>query len=293
LAQPVSGKASAALLEEPPEVLPQQPQAKTRAIVKTKPSHRLELGDLVCGVCGEGNPPVRNFCSRCGESLDTAGVVKPVWWRRLFKRRQKSFGLGTRPGQKGTGGHRKWVFYSVFRKFRVIGAVLLLVLGVFYAFYPPFRAVVIDNVAALFKKVTPSLEAVHPIQVTSPTALPQHQPGAAADAYTDTYWSTAWDSKKHPVITFTFDDTYLLRSVILYSGAADAFVANARPSILKITFSDGRTENLLPQDISGQQTLTLKNTTLVRSARVEIAEIFGGQSSDNVAISELEFFALK
>ncbi|MEA5365207.1 discoidin domain-containing protein [Amycolatopsis sp., V23-08] len=295
LAQPVVGRALAAD-QEPPELQPQPVQIKTRAIVRSKPTRRLELGDLVCGACGEGNVPSRHFCSRCGESLERASVVRPVWWRRLLaklKRRPKAYRIGTRPGQKGTGGHRKWLTYSAFRKVRVVFGIALLVLGLGYAFYPPMRNTVLDNISALYRKVTPQLEPVHPVTVTSTTMIPGHPPGAAADTYTDTYWATPWDSRKHPRITFTFGETRLLRSIILYSGAHDAFVANARPSILKVTLSNGVTENLLPQDVAGQQTLPLKNTTLVNSATIEVAEIFDGQSSPDVAMSEIEFFALQ
>ena len=281
--------------DQPPELPPQSPVKKTRAVVRTKPSRRLELGDLVCGVCGEGNPPSRNFCSRCGESLADAGVVRPVWWRRvlLALRRKKKYKAGTRPGEKGTREHRSWLAYLGFRRIRTLLMVIGLIVGITYALYPPFRATVRDNIVALYRKVSPTLDPVHPVQVVTDTALPDHPPQQVADAYTDTYWATQWKSGAHPKITFRFSDTYLMRSIILYSGASDGFVDNGRPSILRLTFSNGNTESVLPQDTNRQQTLNLKNTTMVNSVTVEIADIFDGQSRQTVAISEIEFFALK
>ena len=293
LAQPVVGVAENKIDEQIPEVKPAPAIIKTRAIVKTKPTRRLELGDLVCAVCGEGNPPTRNFCSRCGESLTDAGVVRPVWWRRLLAwRRNKRYKAGTRPGEKGTSEHRNWVALLSFRRLRAVLIVFGLIIGLVYSLYPPFRATVRENMIAMYRKVSPTMDPVRPIQVSAQTAMVGHQPDKLTDTYSDTYWMTQWGGSR-PKITFRFGDTYLLRSVIIYSGASDAFVANGRPSILRLTYSNGKTESILPQDSSRAQTLNLKNTTLVNSVTIEVADVFDGAEAKTVAISEIEFFALK
>ncbi len=293
LAQPVSGVAENRFDDQVPELKPAPAIKKTRAIVKTRPSRRLELGDLVCAVCGEGNLPSRNFCSRCGESLSEAGVVRPVWWRRLLSwRRSKRFSAGTRPGEKGTREHRNWLAYLSFRRLRVLLVIVGLFAGMIYSLYPPFRETVRDNMVAMYRKVSPRLEPVRPMTVTAPTALADHEPAKLSDTYSDTYWSSPFDGNR-PKITFRFSDSYLLRSLIIYSGASDEFVANGRPSILRLTYNTGKTESVLPQDSSRQQTLMLKNTTLVTSVTIEVADVFNGTQKNTVAISEIEFFALK
>jgi hypothetical protein len=59
-------------------------------------------GELICGRCGTGNNPERNFCRRCAASLKEAAVVPPLpWWRRLTSKRAKpALPAGTRPKRK-------------------------------------------------------------------------------------------------------------------------------------------------------------------------------------------------
>jgi hypothetical protein len=293
LVTPVSGRATNTLTDEPPELPPQAPQQKVRAIVKTKPTRRLEIGDLVCASCGEGNLPVRNFCSRCGEPLADAGVVKPVWWRRLLRRRRKRLAAGTRPGEKGTRQHQRWRFGRNLRRFRTIAITVVVVLGLVYAFYPPFQATVRDNVAVLFHDIEPSLQPVHPVKVTATEFVAGHPPANVADEYTDTYWDAPWDGSTEVSLTFTFGQHAIMRSIILRSGALNDFVQHGRPSILRLTYSNGQTATLTPNDTSDPQTLALSNSTLINSVTIRIADIYDGQDAKDVAISEIEFYALK
>jgi hypothetical protein len=291
LAQPVTGIAEARP-EEPPELAPAPAIKKTRAVVKTKPTRRLEPDDLVCAVCGEGNAPTRNFCSRCGESLADAGVVRLVWWRRLFRRRPKRFPAGTRPGQKGTREHRNWLAKLSLRRVRAALVVIGLMLGMVYALYPPFRTTVYENIRAVYRKIVPTLDPVRPSTVSSATAMPDHDAKLLVDTYKDTYWASQLGGG-HPKITVRFDESYLLRSVIIHSGSANTFAEDGRPSILRLTYNTGKTENLLPQDSSRAQTIDLKNTTLVTSVTIEVMDVYTGTERQTVAISEMEFFALK
>lgn len=299
LVNPISGQARVAI-DATPEVRPQPIVKKVRPIVKTKSSRRFEPGDLVCAICGEGNPPHRHFCSRCGESLADAGVVTAVWWRRFFRWvlslfRRRPLAAGTRPGQKGTSEHRRGVTMSVLRRVRLVVGVLVLVLALAYAFYPPFRTTVRDNAVAIFHQVEPSLRAVHPDRVSTNIQARQHPALAAADEYTDTYWLASWTEQQRPKITFYFQGTGLLRGLILRSGASDDFVGHGRPSILLLTYSNGRTETLTPQDTSAAQVLTLSNTTLVDSVSVEVLDTYAGEGAGahDVAITEMEWFDLK
>ncbi len=111
------------------------------------------------------------------------------------------------------------------------------------------------------------------------------------DTYNNTYWAADYTTRRLS-ITFRFDDSHLLRSVILHAGASDDFAANGRPSIFRLTYNTKRTENVLPQDTNRAQTLELRNTTLVNSVTIEIVDIYDGAEAATVAISEIEFFAL-
>ncbi|MER6799974.1 zinc ribbon domain-containing protein, partial [Amycolatopsis mediterranei] len=83
-------------------VQPAEPIAPVRQPVQqTVEEQILNPGDLICGRCGKGNAPARNFCSRCGASLAESEVVKTSWWRRLFGRKPKELKAGARPGKDG------------------------------------------------------------------------------------------------------------------------------------------------------------------------------------------------
>jgi hypothetical protein len=282
-----------------PELPPQPVLRKVRPIVKTKPSRRLEPGDLVCAACGEGNAPTRKFCSRCGESLAEADVVRAVWWRRFFRwvarlLRGPAHPAGTRPGQRGTREHRHGVVRRVFRKVRVVLVVLLTIIALFYVFDASFRSTVYGDADSLFHRVEPGYSPVQPVQVTANVQSPQHPASAAADEYTNTYWQANWSASRLPAITFKFSSSVVLHKVILLAGAANYFVQNGRPSILKLTYSDGSTQLITLEDTSAQQTLTLSNAEFVNSVSVQVVDIYPGEGNvQNVAITEMQWFEFK
>jgi hypothetical protein len=217
-------------------------------------------------------------------------VVREKWWRRLFRRRGHH-PAGTRPGQKGTREHRAFLRSVRFRRVRAILLVFVVLLTVVFAVYPPLRATVRDNAVALYRKVVPTLEPIRPIAVRATGALPDHGSELMWDTYNNTYWAAGVDTRRLTV-TFRFADSHLLRSIILHGGASENFAANGRPSILRLTYNTKRTENVLPQDTNRAQTLDLRNTTLVSSVTIEIVDVYDGSAAANVAISEIEFFAL-
>jgi len=122
--------------------------------------------------------------------------------------------------------------------------------------------------------------------------VPGHGPNLLVDTYKDTYWSAPLSGAK-PKLTFRFDDSFLVRSIILHSGSSDGYARDGRPSILRFTYNTGKSENVLPQDSSQAQTIELTNSTLVTSVTVEVIDVYNGTEGQTVSMSELEFFALK
>lgn len=297
LVQPVQGAATSA--DEPPEVAPQPVQHRVRAIVKTGPSRRLEPGDLICGVCGEGNVPTRRFCSRCGESLADAEAVRPGWWHRVlrFFRRRKQHQAGTRPGQKGTASHRKWRISVGLRRLRAVAGIFVLLLLLLYAAYAPFRTAVNSATTEIFQDVRPSLKPVHPVSVKAADPAfdtPPHPIADLTDQFTNTYWASPWSEQTRPTFTVEFGDDYVISDIILHSGASDDFVDHGRPSILKLTFSNNESVILNPVDAPDEQTLQTHKADLVHSVVIEVTDIYEPQNGQSdVAISEMEFFAFE
>ena len=71
------------------------PKARRRPVA---PPESFDPGDLICGSCGIGNKPTRNYCRRCGTGLAAAEVASVPWWRRLWpKRTRRVKEAGSRP----------------------------------------------------------------------------------------------------------------------------------------------------------------------------------------------------
>jgi ribosomal protein L40E len=74
-------------LEEPPPPAAASTGHHHPTAVKPRPqaakgpsSSSIRAGDLICHRCGEGNPPERKFCRRCGTSLESAERARPRRW---------------------------------------------------------------------------------------------------------------------------------------------------------------------------------------------------------------------
>src|SRR6185503_18170276 len=96
--------------QQPTAVTPMKPTAPAQRPkpVKQPPTRKILPGDLICGECGEGNPPARNFCSRCGSSLKAAAVAKRHWWQKLIPhRKRKAMEAGARPWKTADGKQKR------------------------------------------------------------------------------------------------------------------------------------------------------------------------------------------
>ena len=149
---------------QPQAVQPQAPATKKPPKVQPgKPTRTPQKGDLICGECGEANPPGRKFCSRCGTSLATAAVVRVPWWKRILpKRKPKSAMAGERPWTAKAGGKKRPKRKGMARfiaPVRRIGGIVLLLLGILYGVYSPFRNWVNDRYTSGKDKV---MSIIHP-----------------------------------------------------------------------------------------------------------------------------------
>lgn len=118
-----------------------------KVIQKTKPTRRLQPGDLICGDCGEGNPSARKFCSRCGNSLENAEAVKTKWWRKLIpKRKAKTLEVGARPGVGGVKARKKRSLGAIAGPLRKGIGLFAILFGLLFTFVTPVREWTQDNV---------------------------------------------------------------------------------------------------------------------------------------------------
>jgi hypothetical protein len=281
---------------EPAEVLPQAPRHRVAPVTRTAPpTRRLQPGDLVCPECGEGNLPVRKFCSRCGTSLHLARVVAVPWWKKVFRRGPKVMKAGARPKTPGQRGSRK-VLRQMERKIRLTLAVLGTLAALLYGAYPPFRTDVNDKVLSIkhkfFGLAEKTLSPIHQSSVTA-SAQVRHHPGAlAVDEFKNTYWAAPYSITHQPSLTLRFSKTVILKEAIITSGASDDFLKYDRPEILHFVYSNQESDTFNISDTSKQQKIVLGHGVGVKSVQIQVIGVYEAQNSNDVAITEIELFGL-
>jgi hypothetical protein len=287
----------------PDEVVPQRVPKRVAAVTKTKPTRRLQPGDLVCGECGEGNPPTRKFCSRCGEELTTATVVKTPWYRKLLRRKPKTMAAGARPGGPGTktpvgqrakGSARKVV--------KVIG-IASIALTMLTVLVPSVRGPVDNALGSPIAKVKEKwhdfrnpYDRVFPVSWTSNRAPAPGHP--ALDAFDDnrlTFWATEWMPPRRRLDTFLtikFREPVKDLAVFVYAGAPeDEFTKYHSPRQIRFDYGDGRPNDNMTlvrqQDV--QKLFKLEHAEGAKTITIWIEHVHTQKGATQVALSELEF----
>lgn len=269
-------------------------------MTKTKPTHRLRPGDLICGQCGEGNPPARKFCSRCGTSLTEAVPAHVPWWRRLKLRRGPRVtavpATGSGPGRPPAGRDVKHSMRKLYRKGRLVAGALILVAGLVYGAYPPFRNMINSKVASFKSKVTNSINVhyvpIHPVTVSASAQAHGHPGELAVDSFSNTYWLAPFSLTDFPTLNLTFSHPVTLTRMIIFSGASGNYLADSRPSLLVLLYSNDESFTLTPQDTPKSQTLNIHNAVEIKSVKIEVEGTFPGNHSADVAISDIELFGI-
>ncbi len=251
-----------------------------------KPTRTPQKGDLICGECGEANAPGRKFCSRCGTSLATAVVVKIPWYKRIFRRKPKSAMAGERPWDAKSGGKKKPKRKGAGRfvgPVRRIGGIVLLILGILYGIYGPFRNWVNDQYNTGKDKV---MSVIHPEfdQVTvGPGTIsnevapldPAHPATMAVDGFKNTYWLTAPPSDAfRPELDVQLTEQVDLEKIIVYSGASDDFQGHHRPKTLLFIFDNGDSYEVELKNTPESQTKTIKNGKDVQHFKIAVTSIY-------------------
>lgn len=292
---PVVGTATASRTDE---VVPQEAQRKSAPARRQPPSRKLEPGDLVCGDCGEGNAPTRKFCSRCGTSLAEAETVKTPWWRKLFRRRgAKVRKSGDRPKRRGRGGKSKagLAVSATFKVIRRVVSIALLVAGLLYGVFAPFRVWVNDKAMAVKAGVEdiffPNYEPVRAAETPlSPVQLKQFPGAMALDNLTNTFWAAPVGGPREPVLEVKFDREVDLARLIVHNGQQDGFKDRHRAQKLHLVFSTGKTTDVTLQDRPDPQTLEVENGEGATSVEIHVMSTFKSVTGNEVSITEIELF---
>jgi hypothetical protein len=279
-------------------------------VAKQAPSRKINPGDLVCGVCGEGNDPQRNYCRRCGSTLAEAIVAKTRWFRRR-PRRKKSLAAGDRPGRPGTGtsgrsaarGARiaRGKFLGRLADVKRILALLAIVgIGVGLA-VPNLRTWATDNAVDAFNKVKRTVSpeytniAVDPVRITASGESASGEAANVADGNTLTYWSAPPEASS-PSVSVGFVEPTDVEHVLVHPGRQEDGGKVVRPDprprelLFRLTLADGSIIEVPAtlEDKDGFQKVKLE-TDEVASVETVVVNCFPDPVVTVCPITELEF----
>jgi ribosomal protein L40E len=246
-----------------------------------------EVGTF-CSTCGAGNDVRRHFCRRCGAPLMRGAVAsRQSWWQRWLQRRREAE-AGDRPFREET------TFGSLVRTFLVTMLLVVLIGGIFaYLALPGFRAAVnreIDiAVTDVRRLINPSYVQVHPVTTNGSSEVQAHPAQLATDLINNDYWAADLSRDPEPTLTVSFDGPTNLDAIVVTSGASTPDYANlARPKTLQISYSDGTGEQVTLKD-DPHATAYIVHARGVTSMTIRIVNVYPGQASTQVGLSEIEF----
>jgi hypothetical protein len=292
-AAPVQPVATAPIPVQPVAVQPAalRPRVMPTAVA-APPSKRLKPGDLICGQCGEGNEPVRKFCSRCGQSLATAAVASTSWWHRILPHRKaKVLAAGERPGSKSA--RRGFSFGGIVRLVGLIVVAAILVGGLAYGAFPSFRTTVDNQVSSVVNNFTGKISPptpVHATSVTASSAVTGHDGSLAVDAFSNTFWAATLAKDPHPTLTVGFAPNTNVSVMLFISGDTANELSEARPKVLHIVFSNGASQNITLVDSGNSQQFTITGATGITGMTIQITSVYASTSGTAVALGDVEFF---
>ncbi len=261
------------------------------------PTRKILPGDLICGECGEGNPPARNFCSRCGSNLSQAVVAKRRWWQRLVPRRRKRrMEAGKRPWAEGKAAakprRRGGKLLQIYAKLRPVIAGALLLAGLLVGFNPDLREKVTGRIGdakdAVFSRVNPTYVPLSPVAVSSTTFDVEHPASAVIDGNTLTHW-LALASDGEPALSVRFDEPFDLERIKIWNGSSEGFKDHERVETIHIVFDTGSTFDLVVDDLPDGEVYEIDGGDGIREADLFIRSTYSSLTGDDLALSEIEF----
>jgi hypothetical protein len=256
----------------------------------------------VCGTCGEINPPGRKFCSRCGTSLADAVIVKIPWWKRVFKRKPKTAMAGERPWETGKGAKKRKKrrgFSKVLVPARRMLSIVLVVLGIVYGVYAPFRNWTNDRYTSAKDKVTSVIKPQYDAVTAGPGTTsndpvpvdPEHPATMATDGFKNTFWVTNPPSADfRPELSVQLTEQTDLDKVIVYNGSSDDFQGYHRPKTLLFIFDNGNEYEVQLKNVPDPQTVAIKHGAGVERFKIAVTDVYESIDGTTMGLTEIEFF---
>lgn len=144
----------------------------------------------------------------------------------------------------------------------------------------------------------PSVAEVHVTSITASSSLSEYNMTHGPERVMDGSLSTAWvegssGQGESETITICFDANCRVSGMRINAGyqkSADLYSKNSRPSVLRVIYTDGSTEDCALQDINGMQEIHFSRETVTGSISLMIVSVYPGTKYSDTVISEIQFF---
>jgi hypothetical protein len=242
-----------------------------------------------CRNCGAPNSSRRELCGRCGADLDTGELsVRPD-----ARTMTPPTGFAAEDDRA-----RRWLVPLV----AVLGVLAAVVLGLGLAGVGPFdRAPAVADVAFDEDRYGDEPARLRVVEIATLSTLPdQGGESYAATQMVDDDTGTAWNSDgggEGPEqgvgerIDIELEGPAWIDRLVIANGDQrdpDTYAANARVKRAQLTLDGGITFvlNLLDEGL-GEQAVELRSPALTTSLRLEVLDVFPGDTHPDLAISDL------
>ncbi|MGH4025913.1 MAG: NADase-type glycan-binding domain-containing protein, partial [Pseudonocardiaceae bacterium] len=283
---------------QPQEMRPQAPVRRrpTAPPVQSPPTRQPQPDDLICGMCGEGNPPIRRFCSRCGNSLQTATVVPTPWWRKVlqFFTQRRVRPAGARPKRRPQLLTLRGL-NSAFRRVLLVAALLA---GLLYAVVPSLRGAVNELARGGVDRITSALGQkdvpVRPVSTDAAAQVPEHPARYAFDGGNNTFWK-APNADAKPTLVLKFDHpTQIERAIVHNGGSGEEFGVLARPRQLHVVYFNGETPSgvfdVTLEDKPDEQEVAFGRGDPATRVEIQVTDVYRAPDSPDLGLTEIELF---
>ena len=133
--------------------------------------------------------------------------------------------------------------------------------------------------------------AIRPVRAAASSQVTDHGASLLIDLINTDYWAADTSGDPHPQATLTFPRPTDLDYLLVTSGAGPDFGRTGRPRAVRLTYSDGTSEDLVLKDdprAVGYET----HGYSVSWVSLRVLSVYPSRQNTWVAISELEPFRL-
>jgi hypothetical protein len=166
-----------------------------------------------------------------------------------------------------------------------------------YLALPAFRVGVDTRTAGAVKELRRdsgwgSYAAERPAGTAASSDVPGHPASMATDLVNTDYWAADTTRDPQPEVTVTFRQPTDVDYLLVTSGGGPDFDRLSRPKRVRLTYSDGSSEELTLRDDPKAAGYLVHGYSVSR-VRVQVLSAYSAGRSGEVAIAELEFWRLR